>query len=86
MSHVQDVSVELTPELITMLRAAVATGEYATISDALQTWRLQRTIPSAGTADLRVPWEQGIASEQSVEAEPVFKHLRDKYARQAADT
>lgn len=88
MSNVQKVSVALTPEIVAMLKDAVDTGEYTSTSEvvreALRAWKVRRTMYEMEIAELRRLWNEGIDSGPSIEAEPVFRRLRDKYARQAA--
>ncbi|MGO9742969.1 MAG: type II toxin-antitoxin system ParD family antitoxin [Roseiarcus sp.] len=88
MSRVQKVSVALTPEIITMLKEAVETGEYTSTSevvrDALRAWKARRAAREMDAEELRRLWKEGIASGPSAEGERVFGRLRDKYAKQAA--
>ena len=75
MATVEKISIALTPEIATMIRSAVATGEYATTSevvrDALRTWRAERDRRSMAIDALRNLWRQGVASgpSQPLEAE-----------------
>ena len=66
MSNVQKVSVALTAELIELLNEAVDSGEYTSTSevvrDALRDWRLRRAALAGDTQELRILWEEGIAS------------------------
>jgi antitoxin ParD1/3/4 len=66
MSNVQKVSVALTAELIELLNEAVDSGEYTSTSevvrDALRHWRLRRAALAGDTQELRILWEEGIAS------------------------
>jgi antitoxin ParD1/3/4 len=88
MSKVQKMSVALTPEIIAMLKEAVASGEYTATSevvrDALRSWKAQRAAHDIDAQELRRLWQEGVASGPSAEGEAVFGRLRDKYARQAA--
>jgi antitoxin ParD1/3/4 len=88
MSNVQKVSVALTPEIVAMLKDAVDRGEYTSTSEvvreALRAWKVRRTVLEMETAELRRLWSEGIDSGPSIEAEPVFRRLRGKYARQTA--
>jgi len=89
MSNVQKVSVALTPEIVAMLREAVDTGEYTSASEvvreALRAWKLRRAAHEMEVSELRKLWKEGIASGHPVEGEPLFKRLRDKYAKQPAE-
>ena len=66
MSNVQKVSVELTRELVELLKEAVESGEYTSTSevvrDALRDWKLRRTALASDTEELRALWREGIAS------------------------
>jgi antitoxin ParD1/3/4 len=88
MSNVQKVSVALTPEIVAMLKDAVDTGEYTSTSEvvreALRAWKMRRTEHEMEIAELRRLWNEGIDSGPSIKAQPVFRRLRYKYARQAA--
>ncbi|ARN83434.1 ribbon-helix-helix domain-containing protein [Methylocystis bryophila] len=86
MANVQKLSVALTPEIIAMLKEAVASGEYTSTSevvrDALRCWKAQRTAHEVDAEELRRLWREGVASETSIEGEAVFHRLREKYASQ----
>lgn len=88
MSNVQKLSVALTPEIIAMVKEAVASGEYTSTSevvrDALRSWKAQRTAQEIDAQELRRLWQEGVASGPSAEGEAVFGRLREKYARQAS--
>ena len=66
MSNVQKVSIALTPEFIDLLKEAVETGEYTSASevirDALRSWKAQRELREANADELRLLWQEGIAS------------------------
>jgi len=66
MSSVQKVSVALTAEFVTLLKEAVASGEYTSASevirDALRAWKLRRRLRDMDAAELRQLWQEGIAS------------------------
>jgi antitoxin ParD1/3/4 len=69
MSQVEKVSIALTAELAATVRAAVATGEYASSSEvvreALRDWTQRRTLRQRETEILRELWEEGLASGPS---------------------
>lgn len=69
MSQVEKVSIALTAELAATVRAAVATGEYASSSEvvreALRDWTRRRTLRQRETEILRELWEEGLASGPS---------------------
>lgn len=89
MPNVQKVSVALTPEIVAMLREAVDSGEYTSTSEvvreALRAWKLRRAAHEIEVSELRKLWNEGVASGSPIDGEPLFKRLRDKYARQAAE-
>jgi len=66
MPNVQKVSVALTPEMLTMLKEAVESGEYTSTSevirDALRAWKARRAMHEMEVEALRRLWNEGIAS------------------------
>ena len=66
MADIQKVSVALTAEQITALKAAVQTGEYATTSEivreALRDWQFKRELRQEDIRRLRRLWDEGKAS------------------------
>jgi antitoxin ParD1/3/4 len=66
MATIEKVSVALTVEQLAALKAAVATGEYATTSEivreALRDWQLKRELRQQDIERLRQLWDAGIAS------------------------
>ena len=66
MAGVEKLSIALTPELAASVRAAVASGEYASTSEvvreALRAWRQQRAIDLPAKDELRRLWDEGLAS------------------------
>ena len=66
MSNVQKISVALTHQQIADVRAAIATGEYATpseiIREAVRDWQLKRATRQDDTKRLRQLWDEGKAS------------------------
>lgn len=66
MPEVQKVSVALTGEQISALKAAVETGEYATTSEivreAIRDWQFKRELRQEDLMRLRRLWDQGKAS------------------------
>jgi antitoxin ParD1/3/4 len=69
MPDIQKVSIALTGEQITALKAAVETGEYATTSeavrDALREWKWKRDQRGEDLNRLRQLWLEGEASGTS---------------------
>jgi antitoxin ParD1/3/4 len=66
MSNVEKVSVALTAEQLSALKAAVDTGEYATTSEivreAVRDWQLKRELRQYDLERLRDAWDKGLAS------------------------
>ena len=66
MSNVEKVSVALTGEQVSALKAAVETGEYATTSEivreAIRDWQLKRELREYDLERLRDAWDKGLAS------------------------
>ena len=66
MADVEKVSVALTREQVAALKAAVATGEYATTSEivreAIRDWQLKRELRQEDINHLRQLWDEGKAS------------------------
>ncbi len=66
MPDVQKISVALTAEHVSALKAAVETGEYATASEvvreALREWQWKRKLRGEDLSRLRELWREGKAS------------------------
>lgn len=66
MAGIEKVSVALSPELLEMVRDAVASGEYASASEvvreALREWRLRQPLRKAEVERLRKAWTEGLDS------------------------
>jgi antitoxin ParD1/3/4 len=83
MASVEKLSVALTNEQVSALKAAVATGEYATTSEimreAVRDWQLKRELRQEDIRRLRQMWDAGVASGSAGEQD--MKKLR-KEARE----
>ncbi|MGA2351439.1 MAG: type II toxin-antitoxin system ParD family antitoxin [Terracidiphilus sp.] len=83
MPDIQKVSVALTGEQLSALRAAVETGEYATTSEvvreAIRDWQFKRELRQEDLKHLRQLWDQGKASGT---ASPVNFETARREARQ----
>lgn len=70
MPDVQKVSIALTGEQLSTLKAAVASGEYATTSEivreALRDWQFKRELRQEEVEHLRRMWDEGKASGPAV--------------------
>ena len=66
MANVEKISVALTPDLATIVRQAVESGDYASASevvrDALRDWKLKRAVDQETVRELRRLWQEGIDS------------------------
>ncbi|QDC00068.1 MULTISPECIES: type II toxin-antitoxin system ParD family antitoxin [Phyllobacteriaceae] len=66
MGQIDKRSITLSSELATAVDEAVATGEYASASevvrDALRLWKERRDLLGYTVEELRVLWDEGIAS------------------------
>jgi antitoxin ParD1/3/4 len=66
MADIQKVSVALTSEQLTALKAAVEAGEYATTSEivreAIRDWQFKRELRQEDIRRLRRLWDEGKAS------------------------
>jgi antitoxin ParD1/3/4 len=66
MPNVEKISVALTSEQISSVKAAVDSGEYATTSEvireALREWEWKRTLRNDELARLRKLWQDGKSS------------------------
>lgn len=84
MAHAEKISIALPPEMVVMVRAAVATGEYASSSevvrDALRDWTHKRKLRQQGVADLRRLWQEALSDPSpTLPAEDVLERLERKY-------
>jgi len=91
MPDVQKVSVALTGEQISALKAAVETGEYATTSEivreAIRDWQFKRELRMEDMKRLRQMWDQGKASGATtpVDFEAARQEARQRLAIAAED-
>ncbi len=83
MANVEKISIALPPDMVGVLRSAVASGEYASASEvireALRDWKLKRKVEALELEELRRLVQEGISSGSSIDAELVFSSLRAKY-------
>jgi antitoxin ParD1/3/4 len=83
MSGVEKLSVVLTPEQAAMVREAVRTGEYATVSEvireALRLWKADQAAHANDVEELRRLWREGIESGPSTDGLTVLARLRRRY-------
>ena len=66
MGSIEKVSVALTSEQVSALKAAVDAGEYATTSEivreAVRDWQLKRELRQEDIKRLRQMWDEGVVS------------------------
>ena len=66
MPTVEKVTIALTPDLATLVRQAVETGDYASTSevvrDALRDWKMKRALQQQQIEEIRRLWSEGINS------------------------
>jgi antitoxin ParD1/3/4 len=84
MAIAEKISIALPPEMVAMVRGAVATGEYASssevIRDALRDWRYKRSVRQQGITELRELWQEAMQSQTSgISADEVLNRLKCKY-------
>ena len=64
MANVEKLSIALTPDMATLVRQAVESGDYASASevirDALRDWKLKRALDREMVEELRRLWQEGI--------------------------
>ncbi|HJU18026.1 MAG TPA: type II toxin-antitoxin system ParD family antitoxin [Stellaceae bacterium] len=89
MGKIEKISVALPPEMVSDVRNAVASGEYASASEvireALRDWRRKRHVASLEIEETRRLVREGIDSGPGVDADRVFARLRAKYAGMAEE-
>ncbi len=73
MPNVEKMSIALTPEMATAVRAAVANGEYVSssevIREALRDWQLRRSLHQKELEELRQVWREGVDSGPGTHAD-----------------
>ena len=87
MPDVQKVSIALTSEQLDALKAAVASGEYATTSEvvreAVRDWQFKRELRREDIIRLRQMWDEGMAcgAPRKVDFGKVKREGRKRLAR-----
>lgn len=84
MATAEKISIALPPEMVHIVRGAVATGEYASssevIRDALRDWTYKRNLRQQGVAELRRVWQEALTDESSnISPNEVLDRLEQKY-------
>lgn len=88
MPSVEKISIALPPEMVSRVREAVESGEYASSSEvvreALRDWSRKRLPQANSIDDLRRIWKEAIADDSpGLDPEPVFARLHKKYRTMA---
>jgi antitoxin ParD1/3/4 len=84
MTTAEKISIALPPEMVHIVRGAVATGEYASnsevIRDALRDWTYKRSLRQQGVAELRRVWQEALNDKSSsISPDDVLDRLERKY-------
>lgn len=83
MTTAEKISIALPPEMIAIVRNAVATGEYASTSevirDALRDWTYKRTLREQGITEVRQLCQEALNDDSRVDANEVLDRLERKY-------
>jgi len=84
MPSVEKVSIALPPQMLSIVRDAVETGEYASSSEvvreALRDWSHKRTLREKGLDELRSVWQQALQDNSpGVSPHDVIERLERKY-------
>jgi antitoxin ParD1/3/4 len=88
MANVEKISVAVTPEMATMMKDAVGSGDYASSSElmreALREWRERRELRAQLSDKLGKLWDIGIASGDPIDGKEALSALRAKLAKSKA--
>ena|SRR5271165_2221861 len=84
MSSIEKISIALPKEMVSAVRDAVDTGEYASSSEvvreALRDWTYKRNLRESGIEELRGVWKQAMEDDSpGISPEEVFRRLEEKY-------
>lgn len=84
MTAAEKISIALPPEMVAIVRGAVAAGEYASssevIRDALRDWKHKRSLRQQGVTELRKLWQEALGEKSpGIPADEVLDRLERKY-------
>lgn len=84
MTTAEKISIALPPEMVAVVRGAVATGEYASSSevvrDALRDWTHKRSLRQQGVVELRQVWQEAMRDKRpGADVDDVLDRLERKY-------
>ena len=69
MANVEKISIALPADMVTLVRSAVETGDYASssevIREALREWKARRAARSDAISEIRRLWDEGMKSGPS---------------------
>lgn len=89
MANVEKVSVALTLEMASMIREAVASGEYASAShvihEALDEWSFRQAPRGQALEELGRLWDKGMTSGNAVDGHESFARVRSKLDARIAE-
>ncbi len=91
MATAEKISIALPPEMVHIVRGAVATGEYASssevIRDALRDWTYKRNLRQQGVTELRRVWQEAVNDKTpGISSDDVLNRLEHKYQAIADST
>jgi antitoxin ParD1/3/4 len=91
MATAEKISIALPPEMVHLVRGAVATGEYASssevIRDALRDWTYKRNLRQQGVTELRRVWQEALNDKTpGISSGDVLDRLERKYQALAEST
>lgn len=83
MKGVEKITIAVTPEMASMVKAAVEAGEYASTSEvfreALRLWKAHQAVREREIEEFRRLWQEGLDSGPSRDGAEVFTRLRQRY-------
>ena len=81
MSNISKISIAVTNEQLEKIKAAVATGDYASTSEviraALRDWELKEELRQLEMKRIGRLWDEGIASGPSIDGPQEMARLRE---------
>lgn len=91
MATAEKISIALPPEMVHIVRGAVATGEYASssevIRDALRDWTYKRNLRQQGVTELRRVWQEAVNNKTpGISSDDVLDRLERRYQAIADST
>lgn len=75
----ETITAEISEEMATLVREAVASGDYTDIADvvrhALAEWQVAERLPRIGPEQLNAILDEALAGEEGMEADAFFDQL-----------